>query len=56
MPHGLDAMFGVWVEEDDDGVPLAVVQSVHRLRGHVQQRMLVLNSAQGTEVRAPQCF
>lgn len=25
LPHGLDAVFAVWVEEDNDRVPLGVV-------------------------------
>lgn len=42
LSHGLDAVLAVWVEEDDNGVPLGVVQGVHCLGGHVQQGMLVL--------------
>ena len=42
LPHQLDPLLAVGVEEDDDGVPLGVVQGVHRLRSHVQQRVLVL--------------
>ncbi|TNN67625.1 hypothetical protein EYF80_022089 [Liparis tanakae] len=42
LPHGLDAVLVVRVEEDDDGVPLGVVQGVHRLGRHVQQGVLIL--------------
>ena len=35
LPHQLDALLAVGVEEDDDGVPLGVVQGVYRLRGHI---------------------
>ena len=42
LPQGLHARLAVGVEEDDDGVPLGVVQRVHRLGRHVQQRVFVL--------------
>lgn len=42
LPHGLDTMLAVWGEEDDNGVPLSVVQSVHCLGCHIQQGVLVL--------------
>ena len=44
LAHGLDALLAVGAEEDDDGVPLCVVQRVHSLGRHVQQRVLVLVS------------
>lgn len=42
LSHGLNAMLAVWVEEDNNGVPLGVVQGVHCLGCHIQQGMLVL--------------
>lgn len=42
VPHGLHALFAVWVQEDDDGVPLRVVQRVHGFRSDVQQSVAVL--------------
>lgn len=42
VPHGLDALLAVWVHENDNGVPLGVVQGVHGFGGHVQQGMAVL--------------
>lgn len=35
-PHGLDALLTVWVQEDDDGIPLGVVQSVHSFGSNIQ--------------------
>ena len=42
LSHGPDTLLAVWIKEDDDGVPLGVVQSVHCLGCHIQQSMLVL--------------
>lgn len=41
-PHVLHALLVIRVEEDDDRVPLGVVQPVHGVRGDVQHSMLVL--------------
>ena len=35
LAHGLDALLGVGVKEDDDGIPLGVVECVHCLGRHV---------------------
>lgn len=51
LPHGLDAVLAVGVEEDDDGVPLGVVQGVHCLWRHIQQRVLVLCGARHRDTR-----
>lgn len=42
VPHGLHTLLAVWVQEDDDGIPLGVVQSVHSFWGHIQQSVTVL--------------
>lgn len=42
LSHGLDAVLAVWIEEDDNGVPLGVVQGVHCLGCYIQQGVLVL--------------
>ena len=42
VAHGLDALLAVRVEEHHDGVPLGVVQGVHRLGRDVQQGVQVL--------------
>ena len=36
LAEGLHTLPAVWAEEHHDGVPLAVVQSVHRPGGHIQ--------------------
>lgn len=41
-PHGLHALLVVGVEEDDNRVPLSVVQPVHSIGGDVQHSMFVL--------------
>lgn len=41
-PHGLHALLCVGVQKNDDGVPLCVVQSVHRVGRDVQHCMLIL--------------
>lgn len=47
LSHGLDAVLAVWVEEDYYGVPLGVVQGVHRLGRDVQQGVLFLRGVGG---------
>lgn len=47
VPHGLHALFAVRVEEDDDGIPLGVVQGVHGFGRDVQQRVEVLRRQDG---------
>lgn len=42
VPHGLDALLSVWVQEDDDGIPLGVVQGVHGFGSHIQQSVEIL--------------
>lgn len=42
MPQHFDAVLAVGVEVDHDGVPVGVVQGVHRLGGDVQQGVLLL--------------
>lgn len=42
VSHGLDALLGVWVQKEDDGIPLGVVQSVHSFGSHIQQCVVVL--------------
>lgn len=42
LPHGLNAMLAVRVEEDDNGVPLVVVQGIHSFGCDIQQGMSVL--------------
>lgn len=44
VPHSLHALFAVRVQEDDNGVPLRVVQRVHGLRSDVQQSVAVLET------------
>lgn len=52
LPHDLDAVLAVGVKVDNDGVPVGVVQGVHRLGGDVQQGVLVLGvKEQEKEVR-----
>lgn len=41
-PHVLHSLLAVWIEEHDDGVPLSVVQPVHRVGGDVQHCVFVL--------------
>lgn len=41
-PHVLDTLLAVWIQEHHDGVPLSVVQTIHRIGGDVQHGMLVL--------------
>lgn len=41
-PHGLDSLLAVWIQEEDDGIPLCVVQRVHGFRSHIQKSMTVL--------------
>lgn len=47
VPHGLHALLAVRVEEDDDGVPLGVVEGVHRFGRHVQQSVAILRDGRG---------
>lgn len=47
VPHGLDALLAVRVQEDDDGIPLGVVQSVHGFGSHIQQSVKVLRKQVG---------
>lgn len=47
VPHGLHSLLAVWVQEDDDRIPLRVVQGVHGLWRHVQQGVSVLRKRQG---------
>lgn len=35
VPHGFDPLFAVWVQEEDDRIPLRVVKSVHSFRSHI---------------------
>lgn len=42
LSQGLNAVLAVGTEEDDNGVPLSVVQSVHCLGCHIQQGVLIL--------------
>lgn len=49
VPHGLDTLLAVWVQEDDDGIPLRVVQSVHGFGSHIQQSVTVLKKQGGVE-------
>lgn len=42
LSHGFDAVLAVRVEEDDDRVPLGVVQGVHSFRCDIQQSVFVL--------------
>lgn len=42
-PHALHALLVIGIEEDYDGVPLSVVQSVHSVWSNVQQGMFVLD-------------
>lgn len=51
LSQGLDTMLTVWIEEDDNGVPLGIVQGVHRLGCHIQQGMLVLCGVKNTDTR-----
>ncbi len=51
LSHDLDAMFAVGVEEDDDGVPLGVVQGVHCLRCHIKQGVFVLCGGRSRDMR-----
>lgn len=50
VPHGLHALLAVGVEEDDDGVPLRVVEGVHRLGRHVQQSVAILRDGNNESV------
>lgn len=57
VPHGLDALLAVGVQEDDDGVPLRVVERVHGFGRHVQQGVSVLRGEEFTESGSVfQCF
>lgn len=49
-PHGLHPLFAVRVQENDDGVPLRVVQRVHGFGSDVQQSVPVLGT-QGAELK-----
>lgn len=40
--HGFDSLLAVWVQEEDDGVPLCVVKSVHGFRSHIKKSVTVL--------------
>lgn len=46
QPHGFDAVLVVGIEEDHDGVPLRVVEGVHRFGRHVQEGVLVLRTGE----------
>lgn len=52
VPHGLHTLLAVWVQEDDDGIPLGVVQSVHSFGSHVQQSVTVLR----TQEKVVDCY
>lgn len=41
-PHVFDALLAVGIQEHHNGVPLSVIQTIHRVRGDVQHSMLVL--------------
>lgn len=42
-PHVLHPLLTVGVQEHHNGVPLSVVQPVHRIRGDVQHGVLILH-------------
>lgn len=42
VPHGLHTLLAVRVQEDDDGIPLGVVQSVHSFGSHIKQGVTIL--------------
>lgn len=44
LPHGLDVLPAVWVQEQHHGVVLDVIQTLHCSRSNVQQRVLVLET------------
>ncbi len=44
VSHGLHPLLAVRVEENDNGIPLGVVQGVYSLWGDVQQSMSVLGT------------
>ena len=44
LPHDLDVLPAVWVQEQNHGVVLDVVQTLHGSRSNVQQRVLVLET------------
>lgn len=52
LSHGLYAVLAVWVKEDDNGVPLGVVQRVHSLGRYIQQGVLVLCGARSRDTRS----
>lgn len=37
VSHGLHPLLTVWVEENDDGIPLGVVEGVYSLWGDIEQ-------------------
>lgn len=42
IPHRLHALLAVRIQENDDGVPLGVVQGVHGFGSHIQQSVTIL--------------
>lgn len=41
-PHVLDTLLAVGIQEHHNGVPLSIIQTIHRIGGDVQHCMLVL--------------
>ncbi len=41
-PHVLDTLLAIGIQEHHDGVPLSVIQTIHRVGCNVQHSMLVL--------------
>lgn len=48
VPHGFDSLLAVWIQKEDDRIPLCVVQSVHGFRSHVEESMTVLRKKEAT--------
>lgn len=42
VPHGFDSLLAVWIQKEDDRIPLCVVQSVHGFRSHIEKSVTVL--------------
>lgn len=49
--HVLDTLFAIWVQENHNGVPLGIVQTVHSIGSDVQHSMLILKEEKSTSER-----